>query len=201
MRESIYFMYDGQSSKDFGVYIASPNTGLFEENFFPNRRLLERKIAGREAPYLQRVENDPLSFTLSFVLEDWSEARDVNYLRNVAKWLFTDSFRPLIFDSNPNRIFYAIVEGQSSLFHNGAKEGYVELDIRCSSPYSYTPEYTVLNSEMRDGNDFIEIIEENSEFSDGAHSNTHVTSNGLTIESSVDTWGTLYANKQTWGGI
>lgn len=194
-------MYDGQSSKDFGVFIASTDTGLFKENFLPERNIIEKKVLGRDRPYLQRVEHEPLSFSLSFALEDWGNTYEIDYIRRIARWLFKDYYRPLIFDSNPNRIFYAMVEGDSTLFHNGAKEGYIELNIRCDSPFSYSPEYTLLNTEFRNSNTPINIIDSGSSFNDGTHSNTKVTSNGMTIDSVVDTWGTLYMNQQKWGEI
>jgi|SRR6185312_10207169 len=198
MRESIYFMYDGESSKDYGVFIGSTNSGLFEEAFLPNRRIIEKSIAGREKPYFQGVEQDPLSFSLSFVLEDW---HDRDNLRSIARWLFQPYYKPLVFDSNPSRIFYAIVEGNSSLFHNGIKEGYVELNIRCDSPYGYSPEYTENNIEFRDDDNSVEISNDISNFDNGTHNNTITTSNGLTAESTVDTWGVLYSNHQKWGEI
>lgn len=198
MRESVYFMYDGKSSKDFGVFLGGTNSGLYEETFLPNRKIIEKKVAGREKPYFQGVEHDPLSFSLSFVLEEW---HDRNNLREIARWLFQPYYKPLILDSNPNRIFYAIVEGSSSLLHNGAKDGYVELNIRCDSPYSYTHEYNLLNVEYIDANNSTFVSNDISNFDNGTHNNTITTANGLTAESTVDTWGILYASHQKWGSI
>lgn len=201
MRESTYFIFDNRNSKDYGIFLGSTETGLYKESFLPSRALVEKKIAGREKPYFQRVEQEPLSFPLSFVLEDWGRLQDVDYLRRVARWLFQPYYKPLVLDSNPNRVFYAIVEGESTLFHNGAKDGYVELKIRCDSPYGYSHEYNQENIQFRDDSNSVEVSNDISDFDNGTHVNTIATSNGLTIENTVDSWGALYSVHQKWGEI
>lgn len=198
MKQSIQFMYDGISSEDMGVFIAWSDDGLFEENFLPNRQIIEKKIANREKPYFQRVEHEPLSFSLSFAIADW-ENKDT--LRRLARWLFQPYYKPLVFDSNPNRVFYAMFEGDSQLFHNGLNEGYIELNIRCDSPYSYSFEQTKENIELRDINVGTNVKLDDSNFSMGEMSNMQVTSNGLTIDTTLSTWGNVYATTSNWGGI
>lgn len=195
MLESIHFMYDNISSKDMGIQIASPRGGLFEENFLPRRRIIEKKIANNEQPYFQRVEHEPLSFNLSFYLEDWLDDQDI---RKIARWLFQPYYKPLIFDNNPNRVLYALVEGNSALLHNGLKQGYVELSIRCNSPYTYSHEFKFNNMEFRDSNMGYQIIDDMNSFQQGSFFNTKVTSNGLTIDKIDNSWGALYANIKKW---
>jgi phage-related protein len=67
---------------------------------------------------------------------------DENKIRQVSRWLFQDYYKPLSFSDNPDRIFYAMVDSDSSLIHNGLSEGYVTLSFRCDSPYAYSPVYT-----------------------------------------------------------
>mgnify|MGYP003483920867 FL=1 len=198
MKESTYFMYDGISSKDMGVTIGTTKGGLYEESFLPTRNIIEKSVAHREKPYLQGVEHEPLSFSLHFFIEDWSNDK---LLRKVARWLFQSYYKPLILDSNPNRIFYAMVVGDSNLFHSGLDEGYIELEIRCDSPYSYTAEHELNNIEFLTSN--IGSVVENSvaDFDNGTHSNTIVTADGLSVESVVSLWGDLYVTKKKWGEI
>ncbi|OXS74299.1 hypothetical protein B1B04_09235 [Lysinibacillus sp. KCTC 33748] len=198
MKQSIQFMYDGISSEDMGVFIAWSNDGLFEENFLPNRQIIEKKIANREKPYFQRVEHEPLSFSLSFAIADW-ENKDT--LRKLARWFFQPHYKPLVFDSNPNRVFYAMFEGDSQLFHNGLNEGYIELNIRCDSPYSYSFEQTKENIELRETNVGSNVLLDDESFSLGEKINMQNTSNGLTIDTTVSTWGNVYATTSNWGGI
>ena len=198
MKQSINFSYDGIHSQDMGVHIAWNDNGLFEDNFLPDRKIVEKKIANREKPYFQRVEHEPLSFSLSFAIADW-EAEDT--LRRIARWFFQPYYKPLVFDSNPNRVFYAMFEGESTLFHNGMKEGYIELDIRCDSPYAYSHETTIEDVEYRDVNVGQKIKLDSSNFPVGEFNNMELTSNGLTIKDTLSNWGNLYSSHTTWGGI
>jgi phage-related protein len=66
---------------------------------------------------------------------------DENKIRQVSRWLFQDYYKPLSFSDNPERIFFAVVDSDSSLFHNSLSEGYVTLSFRCDGPYSYSPVY------------------------------------------------------------
>ncbi|MFJ7915857.1 MULTISPECIES: distal tail protein Dit [unclassified Lysinibacillus] len=198
MKQSIQFIYDGVSSEDMGVFIAWSDDGLFEENFLPNRQIIEKKIANREKPYFQRVEHEPLSFSLSFAIADWENKET---LRKLARWFFQPYYKPLVFDSNPNRVFYAIFEGEPQIFHNGLNEGYIELDIRCDSPYSYSFEHTKENIELRDSNIGSKVQLDINNFDLGQMSNMQNTTNGLTITTTLSTWGNVYATNTTWGGI
>lgn len=197
MQQSHHFIFDGVSSKDMGVAIGSTNTGLFEEAFLPSRTIIEKKVAHREKPYLQRVEHEPLSFSLSFFIEEWDNH---DSLRRIARWLFQPYYKPLILDSNPNRIFYVIIEGDSKLLHNGAKDGYVELTLRGDSPYSYTAETTTENIEFRN-TDSDTVVENDSTNFNGTMNNTIVESNGLTIDKVTDTWGDVLLSNTHWGDI
>lgn len=147
MREAINFSFDGIASEDMGVIIASPDGGLFEETFLPDRSIVETKVANQIKPYFQRVESEPLSFSLTFFIHEW---RDRLNLRQIAKWLMKDYYAPLIFDTNSDRIFYAIFEGSSSLFHNGCKDGYITLNVRCNSPFTYSQLQAFETMEVRD---------------------------------------------------
>lgn len=146
MREAINFTFDGISSEDMGVMIASPDGGLYDESFMPQRSIVEVKIPKKHLPYYQRVEYEPLSFSLTIFISEWQERDN---LRQIARWLFQDFYKPLIFDTNPNRVFYAIIEGDPRLKHNGAKQGYVEIDIRCNSPFTYGHTQEIEGIEVR----------------------------------------------------
>lgn len=136
MLESLHFSFDGKSSQDKGVMMVKPNGGLYDEFFLPNRSIVEQSVPGRSAPYYVRVDSEPLSFPIAIALID----RDYrNQLRDVARWLFTDEYKPLYFESNPHRVFYAMFEGDSSLIHNGLKQGYITLNVRTNSPFGFSP--------------------------------------------------------------
>lgn len=134
IREAVSFNFDGIASEDMGVHIVSTDSGLYEEHFLANRTIIETVTSNRK-PYFQRVDSEPLSFSLSIFIHDW---RDRDNLRQIQKWLNQDYYKPLTFDSQPERIYYAVLEGSSAIRHNGAKEGYITLSVRCDSNYSYS---------------------------------------------------------------
>ena len=139
MLESLHFSYDGKSSQDMGVMMVNADGGLYKEIFLPSRKIIEKTIPNRHAPYFVRVDDSPLSFPLSIAVFDRPER---NSIRSIARWLFTDYYKPLYFESNPHRIFYAMFEGNSTLLHNGLKDSYITLNVRTNSPYTYSPPKT-----------------------------------------------------------
>jgi phage-related protein len=138
MIESLDFVYDGIESKDMNVYQISMDSGMLEEFFLPNRKINEQKVRGNDKPYFQGVELDPLSFPLSFYFDG---GYDEEKIRATMRWLNQSYYKPFYFKDYPNRIFYAMYEGDSKLLHNGLQEGYVTMNMRCDSPYSYSPTY------------------------------------------------------------
>lgn len=140
IRSSKTFNFAGENSQDFGIINVSIDGGMQEEPFLAARSIREVKVKGRKNPYFQEIEYEPLQFNVSFAFEDtWDEAK----IRSVARWLGDQTYyKPLIFSEMPNRIFYVIFVDSPQLIHNTLKQGYIELSVRCDSPYSYSPVYT-----------------------------------------------------------
>lgn len=157
MLENLEFIYDGKLSKDMGVINARVDKGLYKEDFLPKRTIRENKIRGRETPYFMGVDKEPLEFSMLLLFEDL----DVEKRRSVARWLNVDYYKPLAFKNNPERIFYCMSANDSTHSHAGLDEGYIELKMRCNSPYSYSPIYTSDVYDLSDNNEggtMIEII-------------------------------------------
>lgn len=148
MLESMKFTFNYIDSEDMGVIMINNGNGLYEESFLPSRSILETKVYGRNKPYFKGVEEQPLSFTLSFYIEGW---KDRNNLRQIAQWFYQPYYKPVWFESNPEQIFYIMFEGDPKLIHNGCQDGYVTLPVRCDSSYSYsipiTHTFSVVNEE------------------------------------------------------
>jgi phage-related protein len=142
MRESIYFNYDGISSRDMGLVNVNIQNGMFEETFVGDRTIKEVTIRSNDKPYLQGVQRNPLSFSLTFAFED---TFDGTALRSIARWLDVDYYKPFFTEDNPNRIFYCMPSGQTSITHNGEGKGYITVTMRCDSPYSYSNYITTPN--------------------------------------------------------
>ena len=133
--ESINFIYDGISCKDMGVTMVQGTGGQYEESLFANRKVITQTIPHREKSIFKRVEYEPLSFSIPVYLDGW---QDRNNLRAIARWLFKDEFKPLIFESNSDNIYYAMVDGDVNLLHNGVQQGLLTIPFICNSPYSYS---------------------------------------------------------------
>lgn len=144
MKESTSFYYDGICSEDMGIENVTVDVSMFEEPFVANRNILELNIRGNDKPYFQGISLSPLTLNLTFAFK---ETYDEKKIREIARWLSPDYYKPFYTADNPNRFFYCILVGDSRLIHNGLKQGYVNLQMRCDSPYTYSPVY-LLNYDL-----------------------------------------------------
>lgn len=140
MLESLNFNFDGVDSTNYPIININVGNGLFTENFMAQRSILEVTTRGNDKPYHQGIQRQPLSFPLSFYFTDvWDE----DIIREIVRWLDVDYYRPFYFLDSPDRIFYCMPTDTPQILHNGLKQGYVSLTLRCDSPYVYSP--TVLS--------------------------------------------------------
>lgn len=135
---NMYFSYDGKSSKEFGLIAVQIGNGMYEDTFVSPRSLIEVKMKNQDESILQRIEEDVREFPLSIAFENKFTDSDVD---KVILWLFKDSYKPFFFEGQ-TRIQYAIPSGDSSIIHNGLKQGYVTLTMRTNSSKIYSPKKT-----------------------------------------------------------
>lgn len=138
--ESLYFNYAGEYSYHKNIINIQYNvSGLIEEQFLPNKEIVETKIRGNDTPYFQEVQRDPLTINLSFTFENgfWTD----ELIRDAAIWLNQDYYKPLYFSDNQDRVFYAQYVDSPMLLHNCLKQGVIQISMRCDSPYTYSPVY------------------------------------------------------------
>lgn len=138
MKESTSFYYAGICSEDMGIENVTVDVSMFEEPFIATRDILELQIRGNDRPYFQGLNLSPLVLNLTFAFK---ETYDEKKIRATARWLSQAYYKPFYTADNPNRIFYCVLVGDSRLVHNGLKQGYVNLQMRCDSPYTYSPVY------------------------------------------------------------
>lgn len=192
MLEGINFYYDGIYSVDMGVLNCKIGGGMFEETFLPSRDIKEVVVNGRDKPYFQHVGFSPLTFDLTFAFE---YGYDEKRIREVARWLMQAYYKPFYTIDNPNRVFYCMVDGDSSLFHNGLKQGYITLKMRCDSPYSYTPQSLKENMKF-DSTKLTKTASENTfTIEMGAMNNIVIVDGKLTVGKTDTTWRTLAGKK------
>src|SRR5690606_24020937 len=143
-------------SVDMGLFNCNVDGGMFEEVFVASREIKEVTVAGNDKPYFQKVIYSPLEFNLTFAFEHYYDEKRI---REVARWLCQEYYKPFFTVDNPNRIFYCMMKGDSKLVHNGLKQGYITLTMRCDSPYSYTP-YLYKENYKFSGNNMVLKYEE-----------------------------------------
>jgi predicted phage tail component-like protein len=135
MREYLDFYYNGISSKQMGLINVSVDNGLFKESFISSRKINTVAIKGNDKPYFMGVQREPLQFSLEFAFVN---PYDKELISEVAKWLDQDYYRELYFTENPDRRFMCMPNGDLELIHNGLGNGYIQLNMICDSPYSYS---------------------------------------------------------------
>jgi phage-related protein len=197
MLEGVHFSYAGIKSSDMGLINVKIDGGMFEEPFLPTRQIEEVSVRGRDKPYFQEVRLEPLSFELSFAFE---YGYDEKKIREVARWLCQPYYQPFYTIDNPDRIFYCMVDGDSRLIHNGLKQGYITLTMRCDSPYSYSPKYTKENMVFGSTKVAKSIVENTFSSGLGLMRNVKVNSNNeLEVEKTFIAWSFLAG--RTWGDL
>lgn len=136
---NMHFWYDGKSSKDFGVISVQIGNGMYEDTLVSSRTLTEVKMKNQDESILQRIEEDVREFPLTIAFEKTFTMIDID---KVILWLFKDSYKPFYFDGEPSKIQYVMPSGDSSIIHNGLKQGYITLTMRTNSSKIYSPKKT-----------------------------------------------------------
>lgn len=195
IRDADYFVYAGVSSIDFGIRNVNISSGMLEESFAAPRSIREVSIAGRDRPYFQNIAKEPLRFQVSCAFEEtWNPDR----IREAARWLTEQSYyRELVFSSDPERVFYALVIDEPMLIHNGLSEGYINVTFKCDSPYSYSPVYYSPRYEWKET--VAEIAEQ--DFAEGSREALILGPQGeLRLDSCRPRWSD-YASGTRWSDI
>jgi predicted phage tail component-like protein len=155
IRESLYFTFANRKSTDFGIMNVSILSGLYEEPLMANRSIKEIKVRGKDKLYFVEIEKQPNTLQLSFAFEEtWNES----LIREVTKWLNVSYYEPLFFSEDVDRVYYVMPVDNINIIHNGLKQGYITLNMRCDSPYAYSHINTTPWIDCSSGSKTIEII-------------------------------------------
>lgn len=136
IKDKIKFNFDGVWSDTLGLISVNTDGGMFEEIFVADRNIVETEVLGSDRPIFHRLENAPIEFDLTIAFEDGFDDDKIDY---IVRWLFSDYYKPLYFEGREDRVYKCIVSGGSSLIHNGLKEGYFVVTVRCDSAKIYSP--------------------------------------------------------------
>jgi len=131
-------MFNNINSQDMGVLNCSISSGLYEEPFIGTKNIIQETIRGRSQPYFMGVETESKEFDLTLALP---ENFTTEQLREIARWLETGFFVPLVFSDDPEKIYYCMLQSDSQIHHTG-NNGYLTVSMLCNSQYSYSPVYS-----------------------------------------------------------
>lgn len=154
--ESLYFVYDGIRSDEMGLINVNIQSGMQEEIFLPEQTITEVTVRGRDTPYFIETKRTPFTLNLNFAFLD---TFDDEKIKNIVNWLANQPYyKPLYFSDNLNKWYYVLYTGEAKLLHNCLKQGYITIEMRSISPYTYSPVYQPAvydySTNSPDGSDF-----------------------------------------------
>lgn len=135
--ESEHFVFNGRKSTDFGIRNVNVSEGLFEEPLVASKSINEVYVRGRAEPYFIDVEEEPKTLQLKFAFYEGFNDRLID---EVVRWLDVNYYKPLYFSADVDRVFYVLPIDGINKVHNGLKQGYLTLNMRCDSSKSYSHE-------------------------------------------------------------
>ncbi|WP_440118479.1 phage tail domain-containing protein [Paenibacillus sp. QZ-Y1] len=136
----MYFVFDGITSQDMGLINVNLNSGMLEEQLMSEQSITEEKIRHNDTPYFIGVERSPFSIEFSFAFED---VFDDEKIRTITNWLGNQPYyKELYFSNEIDRRYYVIYNDSPKLIHNALKQGYITINMRSISPYTYSPALT-----------------------------------------------------------
>lgn len=133
---SIGFHYDNEYSGNKGVIKVRTTGGLTSDSFLADVTNQTVKLRNSYKSHIESIEREPLVIPMALYFD---ENLDETNIRGVKRWLNQDDYKPLIFEDDPNRVYYAKLDGSSNLTHNSISSGYVEFNFITNSPYAFSP--------------------------------------------------------------
>lgn len=99
-------------------------------------------VPGMPGAHLTTTDQDVLVINqpIGFVFENDTHA--LNLKDELASWLFTNEPAPLIFDDEPNRTYYAVVQNTIEDFERSSSLRSGTIQFLCVDPYGYSHTYT-----------------------------------------------------------
>ena len=145
MRKALSFIYDGQSSEDYGVYIGEITSSNKKSSMAStNSKIIYDTVPNRTENFIYGVEktSDTLEFEVNLFFEKYEDI-DRDDIKYVDQWLFSNSYpAKLMFCEEDMSIYYfnAIFQKNDVLYINNTPYGF-KCKIQCDSSYAYSSEF------------------------------------------------------------
>ena len=140
LSNSPHIIYDGLSSRMFGITNVQPTNGLAEEIFLANTNLVTDQSRYSDKVYLLGVNREPLEFSMRLFFDP--HTFDERKFQEMKKWFRQETYKPFRYDSGKEQDLdvwvYAIVTGQSRAYHNAIDDGYIDFTFRTNAPHRFS---------------------------------------------------------------
>src|SRR5699024_5739799 len=97
LSNSPHIIYDGLSSRMFGITNVQPTNGLAEEIFLANTNLVTDQSRYSDKVYLLGVNREPLEFSMRLFFDP--HTFDERKFQEMKKWFRQDTYKPFRYDS------------------------------------------------------------------------------------------------------
>lgn len=155
LSNSPHIIYDGLSSRVFGITNVQPQSGLAREIFLANTNLVTDQTRYSERTFLLGVEREPLEFSMRLFFDP--HTFDERKFQEIKRWFRQDTYKPFRYDAAQEQDLdvwmYAIVNGTSTSYHNAIDDGYIDFTFRTSAPHRFSQimedefDFTITNAE------------------------------------------------------
>jgi predicted phage tail component-like protein len=143
IKEELNYSKEGDKMPSFSFngikkpYVSSAFGGRKRQIYNLKRNLLY--TPGRPGAYLESTDEDVTIIEEQIIINAKS-GEDLQKLKeDIAAWLVTDEPKPLIFDDEPDRTYFAMVEGILEI-EDFVNLGSGTITFICPDPYKYGPE-------------------------------------------------------------
>lgn len=158
LSNSPHIIYDGLSSRMFGISNVQPTDGLAEEIFLADTTLVTDQSRYSDKVFLLGVQREPLEFSMRLFFDP--HTFDERKFQEIKSWFRQDTYKPFRYDSGTERDLdvwvYAIVTGQSKAFHNAIDDGYIDFTFKTNAAHRFSQimedefDFTETNTEKMD---------------------------------------------------
>lgn len=129
------FYYDNEYSGNKNVIKAITSNGAVTDTFLGTVSNKVVKNKNNIKSFILDSDNEPIVIPMALYFE---KGLDDSSIRHVKKWLAQDDFKELVFEDQPDKVYYAKLDGSSVISHNAISEGFVEFDFLTNSAYSFS---------------------------------------------------------------
>ena len=140
LSNSPHIIYDGLSSRMFGITNVQPANGLAQEIFLADTTLVTDQTRYSDKVYLLGIQREPLEFSMRLFFDPYTF--DERKFQEMKRWFRQETYKPFRYDSGNEQDLdiwvYAIVTGQSKAYHNAIDDGYIDFTFKTNAPHRFS---------------------------------------------------------------